>query len=325
MRCIFCLQESAETQEHVFPEAIGGSLIIERVCKRCNSILGAKVDAPLSDHPLIALARWRLGVRGKSGRIPDPFRDVLGVGRLASDPDKRVIVTAPSVPGEQVDIRGLHHREEIMQPDGRKYIRVSIDRRDSEQIGLIIQRERRRAGLPPLGPADLELEISNATAGVRTIEHPCVTHSLQIDLTSYRRGILKIAYELGWRWLGEDYLSDPDAISLRDAALRYDELADPENGIVSNFAIGPSIGPFAMWASEPNNHMALAQSSAKGIAIFVRIFREFSAVIFLTRNPARYQHFSLEHMRGMFLSMNPVDGTRRELLLSDEINRLLGN
>jgi hypothetical protein len=51
--CIFCLQERRATVEHVFPDAIGGLLKIDRVCKTCGDRLGKNADAPLVEHPAI--------------------------------------------------------------------------------------------------------------------------------------------------------------------------------------------------------------------------------------------------------------------------------
>ena len=49
MLCIFCCKERASSLEHVFPLAIGGTVTTDRVCRECNSMLGTRVDAALSD------------------------------------------------------------------------------------------------------------------------------------------------------------------------------------------------------------------------------------------------------------------------------------
>ena len=77
MRCIFCLEEKAENEEHVFPLAIGGCLITKRVCEGCNSKLGTSVDAPLIDHLFVLLRRAELGIAGRGG-VPDAYRHILG-------------------------------------------------------------------------------------------------------------------------------------------------------------------------------------------------------------------------------------------------------
>ena len=68
MKCIFCLEERPGTDEHVFPLAIGGSLIFDRVCAGCNSDLGSRIDTAISDNFLIRNHRARLGLAGNSGK-----------------------------------------------------------------------------------------------------------------------------------------------------------------------------------------------------------------------------------------------------------------
>jgi hypothetical protein len=77
MRCIICDEERPESEEHIFPLAIGGCLATLRVCSDCNSKLGARVDAPLVDHLAIVLRREELKIAGRA-RVPSSFDRVLG-------------------------------------------------------------------------------------------------------------------------------------------------------------------------------------------------------------------------------------------------------
>ena len=55
-KCIFCLNkfdDSKKTEEHVFPEAIGGSFSIFNLCKPCNDKLGANADSHLINNLFI--------------------------------------------------------------------------------------------------------------------------------------------------------------------------------------------------------------------------------------------------------------------------------
>ncbi len=80
MRCIFCLEERAPSDEHVFPEAIGGTLKIDRVCKSCNGRLGSDVDVLLTDHGLILMKRDMLGMQDSNGDPFDAFQKVFRHG-----------------------------------------------------------------------------------------------------------------------------------------------------------------------------------------------------------------------------------------------------
>ncbi len=63
--------------------------------------------------------------------------------------------------------------------------------------------------------------------GAQTIEHPEVFYRLKFDMASIRRGILKIAYELAFLWLGESYLDDPMAAILRSVVRDGADAIDP--------------------------------------------------------------------------------------------------
>ena len=74
--------------EHVFPDAIGGTLIINNVCKCCNDYLGREVDCKLTDHFLTKLARYTYKIPNKQGEIPNPF----GLGRKKAHKKKLIFV-----------------------------------------------------------------------------------------------------------------------------------------------------------------------------------------------------------------------------------------
>lgn len=47
MNCIICDDDKPKSREHIIPENIGGSVIIDSVCKCCNSKFGSEVDNKL--------------------------------------------------------------------------------------------------------------------------------------------------------------------------------------------------------------------------------------------------------------------------------------
>ncbi|HFO6801901.1 TPA: HNH endonuclease [Escherichia coli] len=76
MKCIICLEEKEAKsfgEEHVIPEAIGGSYIINNVCNSCNSNLGQKVDIKIINEFLSVCLRHEKDIRGKSGLLPIMF------------------------------------------------------------------------------------------------------------------------------------------------------------------------------------------------------------------------------------------------------------
>lgn len=197
MKCILCLEERPSTIEHVFP---GGSLCIDRVCDSCNSYLGAKVDCYLTDHWITKARRCELGLRGKSGQLPSaPLRTridrVPGLELEIGNNRKTGAMTARVV------------NPVIKRPDGGVSV-FALNPDDPEQmIGRMVERGT----------------LGSAAAVARSVIHqPTVTGEVEIDQHDYRRAILKIAYQLAHRWLGERYLSDAVGAALR-AALRADQ------------------------------------------------------------------------------------------------------
>lgn len=83
--CILCLEASKPlTEEHIFPEAAGGSISKRLLCKPCNDKLGRWVDAPYVSQKHIQLARAVYRIRGKKGSIPQPFSDTYTIENLES-------------------------------------------------------------------------------------------------------------------------------------------------------------------------------------------------------------------------------------------------
>jgi hypothetical protein len=247
IRCIFCLQDRPPSDEHIFPLAIGGSLHTDRVCQDCNSILGHMVDAPLCNYLPIVIRRAQLRLAGNSGTIPDALKALFGMGTLVGDETKRFKIATNPKTGD-LDLRMLYHATETQLGEGTIQRQIVIDARDAGQLGTIIQRERKRAGAEPLSPSDLEAQVQLVlAAGTKTIDNPEMHHEIKINMGEFRKGLLKIAYELAFLWLGEDYLDDPMAARLRDVILsRSDEKTANIRGGIE----GSDIEAIRLWAQD---------------------------------------------------------------------------
>jgi hypothetical protein len=222
MRCIFCLKERSPSVEHVFPEAIGGRLKIDRVCKPCNEWLGAKVDVLLTDDDFVILKRAELEMQHRAGNPVDPWAKVFRNGTLANDPDQRVQIVRDPVTG-QLQPKLMYKSVRTKLDDGSENVRITLDASDGDKIGKIIQRERRRAKMDPLSEHEIAALVAAAKRQMGSIERPEVLHKPVVNLSNYQRGISKIIYELAWLWLGDDYLADPAAEQLRNVILRGSE------------------------------------------------------------------------------------------------------
>ena len=333
MRCMFCLNERPPGNEHVFQRAIGGTLRTDRVCdeapvgtRSCNSQLGSVADAPLTDHPFIAKHRERLGLAGYSGKIPNAAQSLLGKGGvLATDPTQKMQLVKNRATG-QLDPKMLYNRKTEILADKTIKHQITIDARGGiEEVRRILASEIRRSKKdnPNITvPTDAELEriaqvcVNNA----QRVEGPVVRYELPIEVTKYRRGIFKIAYELAFLWLGEKYLDDPVAAKLRAVII---EGADPQAvGIHGHIEFGCSIEPLRPWANEADTHVAFNAVVGRKIAICLKIFDEISAVIVVTDEPAKYCNDQFDQSVIRFISINAASGIERQSSYIDECGRI---
>lgn len=317
MRCIFCLNDREPSCEHVFPAAIGGTLTIDRVCKPCNDRLGAEVDCKLSDHLACIIVREQLGMTDGDGRPVRSWPKIFGEGVLAADPT-RVIETHQDRDTGRFTTKLRVHSQKVKGPDGTEHEERSMDLSDIDRIPVLVQRWRKREGLPPLSDQELEILKEEALRNVHTIDQPDVilqTKGLDLEAfnEAYKPAIAKIAYEMGWLWLGDTYLDDPRAAMLRDYI--FGRRHDLPN---ARFEFDEGFAGFAPWAGEPNAHLAIGTSQARSHAIALRIFGIFVAVIEVTAENERYKDSDWNK----FLLIDPATGAQRASTLSAELFRI---
>ena len=327
MRCIFCLKEKVESDEHVFPFAIGGCLITKRVCASCNSKLGTSIDAPLINHTAILLRRAELGIAGKSGDVPDAFSHLFGDAVLASDKSQRLKITVdPST--NKLDIYKLYWSPPLEhQNDGRIIKRITVDVRDVGTIDKSIQRERKRLGLEPFPQEYIDKIMADALKNITTTENPEVISTIEQDTQHlFERGLVKIVYELAFFWFGEDYLDDPVAIHTRTyinnlMTLKAGAASVPMKGIITSNILQP----MELWSGNRNIHIAYAMVKENSAAICLKIFDLFYAVLLVSENANRYLagHLSDEKLR--FLVIDPITRTMMETTFMEEIRRIVSN
>ena len=70
-RCIACVQRAPLTEEHLIPEAIGGRLTCDFLCKPCNDRLG-QIEAHLKSDPAV-----RLAIENLKHRLPELWRKMV--------------------------------------------------------------------------------------------------------------------------------------------------------------------------------------------------------------------------------------------------------
>lgn len=70
-KCIYCLENPADSWEHIIPESIGGRLQVRALCSHCNNSLGSELISKVRKDPSI-----RLAVKNLKSKIPELFRSI---------------------------------------------------------------------------------------------------------------------------------------------------------------------------------------------------------------------------------------------------------
>jgi hypothetical protein len=317
MRCIFCLKDRPGTEEHVFPLAIGGRVTIDRVCRLCNSTLGSRVDAALSNSFVVRARRAELGLSGSSGTPPAAYEMLVGVAKLANEPERRIQTKFNKKSG-RLDIRALHHATDVIMPNGSKARQIVIDARDKDQIPKIIQRERKRHGLQPFSQEQLAAEAARCAENITCVNDPSVIFELTCDFAYVRHAMIKIAYELAFLWLGESYLDDPSAAELREAICSSDLTSTDRLSAFVGDAEGCDV--FTFWPSSKTQHLAYAFPCGTGeLAVAVRVFDCHAAVVSVTKDAARYLVGAGAQEKLRFLTIDAVTGRKENVPLFGEL------
>lgn len=311
MRCIICLIEQPPSEEHIFPESIGGSLVTQRVCKPCNDLLGANADAPLVNSLPVRMARNLHKIKGGSEKLPEVF----GEGVLDDETEQRVRVTTDPNTGA-IDVR-LHPKI----TSGTKGDEIRIDARDIHRLPTIVARLRKRRGLPELTDEQLQDEIARlmSVAERGQITGVPVKHSKLVDTREFARGLAKIAYQLGHRYLGEAYLEDPVAANLRNYVTGKGDHSSTRGKVL--FGSGADEFPFRMWADDKTRHIAFITKAESGVAAGIRIFDVYNAVFPLSDSATRYPATTASEPHGYFISIDPVTGSSTESTFAEEVAR----
>jgi len=186
MLCIFCLKERPSTEEHIFPLAIGGTVTTDRVCESCNSGLGSRVDAALSDFFPIRARRAKLGLAGNGGEVPGLHEFFLGMANLVGV-EANQVHTAFNKSTGKLDLKQIPHKSETTLTSGETSVQITVDARDRGKLPKMIQRERTLRNLPPLPEEELANAVNNFA--VNSVENPVVHITRAIDFKYLRHAI----------------------------------------------------------------------------------------------------------------------------------------
>jgi hypothetical protein len=287
VKCIFCFNEAAATEEHVFPEAIGGSFSIWRLCKKCNDTFGTTVDPLLTNHATSLIHRQILDIRGKRGALPELFT----TGTMKRDDDRpgprtvRIRSTIDPKTGV-LGARILPTFQEEVGADGAGTISAVFG--DETDLRRWFKKELGRRGiLPATQEAFDELYARSVTIG--TIDSPAGNYRIDFDLFRFRKALTKIAYELAWHWLGDTWLQDAVAKKMRRVLRSEPKEVLPIRGRMD---IGTGEEFFDVivkaMALQPHEHFGMLMRVENRAAILLTLFNSFFAAVEVSSEADRY-------------------------------------
>jgi hypothetical protein len=137
-KCIICLGHNTLSEEHVIPEALGGDLKCDFLCKPCNDRFGASFEARAKADPEIrtAVAKLRSEIPAIHDRVEEREQYVAqsGPARVRSVYRKGAVTPLVSKQDDgslMVPIsEAPEHIEQILQRDGHapEFIQLALER-----------------------------------------------------------------------------------------------------------------------------------------------------------------------------------------------------
>jgi len=285
MLCIYCLKDFEDlSDEHIFPDSIGGSFVIRNVCKRCNGHLGQTIDPLLTNHYLVQLDRATKGIEGKSGKIPNPFYEGTSEGDCAT----RLILNE--------DGQYEPHIVTTVIEDSDQVVQITVDKNDIDKVPDIIKKKFCRKKLT-ISDSKIQEVIDHADSSTSS----SVAYIVEFDTENYKKALIKIAYEVGVYWLGDSFIDDPIANEMRTLLL------DPNKGLLQakiQFQIGLKTEINNTVLSLPKldeKHCAIIINCDGKIAIMLKVFDVFQATIIISNRAELYSQVG----HGRIICLNP--------------------
>ncbi|HCM0844933.1 TPA: hypothetical protein N2782_002940 [Vibrio parahaemolyticus] len=271
MLCIICREPQEKmSDEHVIPDSIGGFYHIYNVCIVCNSKLGELVDSPLVNHKLTDLYRFSQNIKGKSGKIPNPFSGTIFYSE--EDPEIKARIDIRN----ERDIKIKYHPiVKVKEVNGFvESIKIEVNKENEGDIDTLIKKITKRKGIPESDIVKSEFRREIRTGGVGG--------TWEIDTLKFKIGLLKIAYEFAVDSIPE-YYSDRKSVEiskvLKDA--NYEEVN--KYAIIGNGLDAKIFEPFKDYLDfESKNHYLILTESNYGLLCLVKLHNLFCVGIVLS-------------------------------------------
>ena len=296
-QCIFCLEDKESSLEHVFPDAIGGSLILSNLCKECNSWLGREVDCKLTENFLVQMARYKYKIPNRQGDIIDPFPN-LRIEKT-NEPVRQLIDKKTG------DIQGLYilpQKPWLQEEGNKKVIRLTLDVQDKNRAPEIIKKFCNRNGISV--PTDEQFN-KMLEESKEICSRPTLTGKFCVDVRGIKRALLKIVYELSYYWLGKNFLDDNMANKMRGIVVGIDYNTD----VKGDFGFGINRFGKILHYKEGTHFAFLYPSDSNNLCMVVRIFDCMEAIVVITENGSRYK---INKYNAPYILLDAIKKEKRE-------------
>lgn len=286
-------------------------MVIDEVCKSCNSDLGTYVDSGLVNNSLIAMKRHALSLSGKEGEIPNPF----GKATLNEESLPNIdVIFDPRKPSEErifVPTR-VEYTDNV---DGSKKVEIVLDTCNEQELSKMIEKMSDRWNKKGF-------ELSPAQRSDQSFENPKLTIKKEVQKDAHIRGLLKIAYEVSYKFLGEQYLSEPisqkirDILRLKEQNVTSEELANYQLRGTSGWGRCELLESISL--IDTASHYALFLPDYNCISCTVQIFDSFYATFQVSDNP-----YQLTSEEARIIQINAQTKVYAVTKMQDFLNQLL--
>lgn len=274
MKCIICRKDTQKkdfSDEHVIPDAIGGVYHIYKVCKKCNSYLGSNIDSKLVNNYLTSLFRYSLNIKGKTGKVPNPFD---GTHILENDNESKVKILFDD---NNKPIPYLLPKVTKKSLDDRIEINLSLDSIDQNKEDVILEKIFKREKI------DKDKLIIKKEPIISTFK-PKIKMEKIVDIKEFKIGLLKIAYEFAVDSI-EEYFEDDKAIEISNFLL------NPDFDKIDKYFIGNGLDrkifePFDfLFDLNKKRHLLFLISTREfGFICFISLYNLFNIVVVLSKS-----------------------------------------
>ena len=281
MRCIVCREIADASDEHVFPHAIGGNLIVKNVCSCCNRKMGHSIDSHLAGNFLVQMTMLALQIPGSDGRPKTSFYN-----RAAVSEDGRHFEYVFGSDGRPTRVRHPFIFTETPLSTGKTKVEVTADIDDMRRMLKAINGKRRKLALPEFGPEELVEKMQIIEMGA-----PAQRLKFTIDFDRLSIAMYKIAYELAHLWIGPAYANDEWAEKIRTELIEATRGEYSTRYIKNIRVVGTDTRTYDAFHDKPTFNIAFLKVVQNRIFAHIRILNTLQGDFLVSENADRYKAF----------------------------------